>query len=118
MCVCKLFWRLQLKSVQTSAVVCTDYTCSLHRLRRVLNLSMRKYEFIYVYLLKCLRVLNSCKCAYLRQRVRRTHDCTFIIEGLVFMQVKEPCKGDTPAKPRVARAPKARTEPWVYTNNK
>ena len=22
------------KSVQTSAVVCTDYTCSLHRLRR------------------------------------------------------------------------------------
>ena len=27
-------WKLQLKSVQTSAVVCTDYTCSLHRLRR------------------------------------------------------------------------------------
>ena len=28
------FWRLQLKSVQTTAEVCTDYTCSLHRLRR------------------------------------------------------------------------------------
>ena len=24
---------------------------------------------------------------------------------------------DTPAKPRVARVPKARTEPWVYTDN-
>ncbi len=23
---------------------------------------------------------------------------------------------DTPAKPRVARVPKARTEPWVYTD--
>ena len=35
------FWRLQLKSVQTTAEVCTDYTCSLHRLRRVLNFSAR-----------------------------------------------------------------------------
>ena len=35
------------KSVQTSAVVCTDYTCSLHRLRRVLNLGARKHRNKY-----------------------------------------------------------------------
>ena len=50
------FWRLQLKSVQTTAEVCTDYTCSLHRLRRVLNFSARTQGSVYVYLPKCLRV--------------------------------------------------------------
>ena len=39
------FWRLQLKSVQTSAVVCTDYTCSLHRLRRGFEFRKRTYWF-------------------------------------------------------------------------
>ena len=40
------FWRLQLKSVQTSAVVCTDYTCSLHRLRRGFEFRKRKHIFM------------------------------------------------------------------------
>ena len=35
------------KSVQTSAVVCTDYTCSLHRLRRGFNLDQRKHVFFF-----------------------------------------------------------------------
>ena len=39
------FWRLQLKSVQTSAVVCTDYTCSLHRLRRGFDFRKRRDYF-------------------------------------------------------------------------
>ena len=37
------------KSVQTSAVVCTDYTCSLHRLR--LSAALKS-----VYSLTCLYV--------------------------------------------------------------
>ena len=50
------------KSVQTSAVVCTDYTCSLHRLRRVLNLGARKHRNKYdvlteVFTRKYLHVL-------------------------------------------------------------
>ena len=40
------------KSVQTSAVVYTDYTCSLHRLRRVLNLGVRKHRNEYDVLTK------------------------------------------------------------------
>ena len=50
------FWKLQLKSVQTTAEVCTDYTCSLHRLRRVLNFSARTQGSVYTYLPECLRV--------------------------------------------------------------
>ena len=46
------------KSVQTSAVVCTDYTCSLHRLRLsaalkydvLVLVSMRTYSCEYVVL--------------------------------------------------------------------
>ena len=52
----RVICRLQLKSVQTTAEVCTDYTCSLHRLRRVLNFSARTQGSVYVYLPKCLRV--------------------------------------------------------------
>ena len=40
------FWRLQLKSVQTSAVVCADYTCSLHRLRRGFEFRKLKHNFM------------------------------------------------------------------------
>ena len=40
------------KSVQTSAVVCTDYTCSLYRPRRVLNLGVRKHRNKYNVLTK------------------------------------------------------------------
>ena len=42
------------KSVQTSAVVCTDYTCSLHRPRRVLNLGARKHRNEYDVLTKII----------------------------------------------------------------
>ena len=45
---CKLVCKVELNCV--SANCSGDFTCSLHRLRRVLNLGMRKYEFIYVYL--------------------------------------------------------------------
>ena len=42
--------RLQLKSVQTTAEVCTDYTCSLHRLRRGFKFRKRMIYFAFVYL--------------------------------------------------------------------
>ena len=58
----RVICRLQLKSVQTTAEVCTDYTCSLHRLRRVLNLSMRKYKFKCVHsLMKTFAYTNFLK---------------------------------------------------------
>ena len=48
------FWRLQPQSVQTTAEVCTDYTCSLQKLQL-------SAELKYTYLLKYLRVLtNAC----------------------------------------------------------
>ena len=51
------FWRLQLKSVQTSAVVCTDYTCSLHRLRR--GFEFRKCKLIFMCAKYRMSKLNS-----------------------------------------------------------
>ena len=45
-----MFWRLQLKSVQTTAEVRTDYTCSLHRLRRGFKFRKRMTYFAFVYL--------------------------------------------------------------------
>ena len=39
------FCKLQLKSAQTTAEVCTDYTCSLHRLRRGFNFRKRSVYF-------------------------------------------------------------------------
>jgi len=50
------FWRLQLKSVQTSAVVCADCTCSLHRLRR--GFEFRKCNIYIVWLVKSLSHRN------------------------------------------------------------
>ena len=47
-CVRVPFCKLQLKSVQTSAVVCTDYTCSLHRLRRGFNFRKCRGYFLFV----------------------------------------------------------------------
>ena len=38
--------------LETSAVVCTDYTCSLQKLQL-------SAELKYTYLLKCLRVLTD-----------------------------------------------------------
>ena len=40
------------KSVQTTAEVCTDYTCSLHGPRRVLHLGVRKHRNKYDVLTK------------------------------------------------------------------
>ena len=57
----RVICRLQLKSVQTTAEVCTDYTCSLHRLRRVLNFSARTQGSVYAYLLKCLCISTNLK---------------------------------------------------------
>ena len=42
-----LFCKLQLESVQTTAEVCTDYTCSLHRLRRSLKIRKLSLHFIF-----------------------------------------------------------------------
>ena len=43
-----------------------------------------------------------------------------LVVGLIGRCWRECRRHDTPAKPRVARVPKARTEPWVntYTKNK
>ena len=45
-------YRLRLKFVQTTRVVCTDYSWSLQKV-------LRTYKFKYVYLLKCLHVLTE-----------------------------------------------------------
>ena len=47
-CVRVPFCKLQLKSVQTTAEVCTDYTCSLHRLRRGFNFRKGRGYFLFV----------------------------------------------------------------------
>ena len=59
------------KSVQTTAEVCADYTCSLYSLRRVLNLGMRKLQNEYAYSLKYLRVLIIVSA--------RTHDNEYVV---------------------------------------
>ena len=64
-CVRVPFCKLQLKSVQTTAEVCADYTCSLHRLRRVLNFSARKCRFQYDVLTRISTRTCECKYAYL-----------------------------------------------------
>ena len=47
-CMRVSFCKLQLKSVQTTAEVCTDYTCSLHRLRRGFNFRKGRGYFLFV----------------------------------------------------------------------
>ena len=47
-CVRVPFCKLQLKSVQTTAEVYTDYTCSLHRLRRGFNFRKGRGYFLFV----------------------------------------------------------------------
>ena len=59
-------YKLQLKFVQTTRVVCTDYSWSLQKV-------LRTYKFKYAYLLRCLRVLTEVFTSYLLWWVRRTH---------------------------------------------
>ena len=59
-------YKLQLKFVQTTRVVCTDYSWSLQKV-------LRTYKFKYAYLPKCLRVLTKVFTSYLLWWVRCTH---------------------------------------------
>ena len=52
--------------MQTTRVVCTDYSWSLQKV-------LRTYKFKYAYLLRCLRVLTEVFPSYLLWWVRRTH---------------------------------------------
>ena len=69
------------KSVQTTAEVCADYTCSLYRLqlkspestmylriylRALTEISTRTYLSVYVYLLQRVRCTHFGKCAHLQ----------------------------------------------------
>ena len=62
------------KSVQTTAEVCADYTCSLYRLQL-------KSPESTTHLLKCLRVLIEVGTSY----------------SFLAVVVEEPQRGDTPA---------------------
>ena len=59
-------YRLRLKFVQTTRVVCTDYSWSLQKV-------LRTYKFKYTVLVKVSACTHWNKCAYLHQWVRRTY---------------------------------------------
>ena len=87
-------YRLQLKFVQTTAEVCTDYSWSLQKV-------LRTYKFNYVYSLKCLRVSI------------KVSTCTYDNEYDVFISVSARTYKSHLTKTRISHARIYPNEPWI-----
>ena len=88
--------------LETSAEVCTDLAEVL-RIGHAISIS----HTLTLTLVQGKRI---------KIRYHRKYNTRCVI---INIQVNYECRRhDTPAKPRVARVPKARTEPWVHTDKK